>query len=63
MADSVQQITAIIHRYCELFDTGQLDEFVAQCEHGQWHRAEPGAAATRRWIDEHVLFSTGCHDG
>ena len=59
MADSVQQITAILHRYCELFDTGQLDEFVAQFEHGQWHRAEPGAAATRRWIDEHVLLYDG----
>ena len=35
MPDSAQQITAIVHRYCELFDTGQLDEFAAQFEHGQ----------------------------
>ena len=59
MPDSAQQITTIVHRYCELFDTGQLVEFAAQFGHGQWHRAEPGAAATRRWIDEHVLL----HDG
>jgi hypothetical protein len=59
MPDSAQQITAIVHRYCELFDTGQLVEFAAKFGHGQWHRAGPGAAATRRWIDEHVLL----HDG
>src|SRR5260370_11926410 len=59
MPDSAQQITSMVHRYCELFDTGQLDEFAAQFEHGQWHRAEPGAAATRRWIDEHVLLYDG----
>jgi hypothetical protein len=59
MPDSPQQITAIVHRYCELFDTGQLDKFATQFEYGQWHRAEPGAAATRRWIDEHVLLYDG----
>ena len=59
MPDSAQQITAIVHRYYELFDTGQLVEFAAQFGHGQWHRAEPGAGATRRWIEEHVPL----HDG
>ena len=59
MPDSVQQITALVYRYCELFDTGQLDEFAAQFEHGQWHRAAPGAAAARRWIDDHVLLYDG----
>lgn len=59
MADSVGQITALVYDYCELFDTGRFDEFAAQFEHGQWHRAEPGAAAARRWIDEHVHT----HDG
>jgi SnoaL-like domain len=59
MADSASQITALVHRYCELFDTGQFDEFAAQFEHGQWHRADPGAAAARRWIDDHVHL----HDG
>ncbi len=59
MPDSAQQITVVINRYCELFDTGQLDAFAAQFEHGQWHRAGPGAEATRQWIDGHVLL----HDG
>jgi hypothetical protein len=49
MPDSVKQIAALVHRYCELFDTGQFDEFAAQFEHGQWHRADPDAAAARRW--------------
>jgi SnoaL-like domain len=59
MPDSVQQITSMVHRYCELFDTGQFDEFAAQFEHGQWHRAGPGAEATRRWIDECVYLYDG----
>lgn len=59
MADSAAQIAAMVYRYCELFDTGQFDEFAAQFEHGQWHRAKPGAAAARQWIDDHVFL----HDG
>jgi len=54
MADSAGQITALVYRYCELFDTGRFDEFAAQFEHGQWHKAGLGAAAARRWIDDHV---------
>lgn len=53
------ELTARIHQYCELFDTGPFDEFAAQFEHGQWHRAEPGAAATRRWIDDWVHLYDG----
>ena len=59
VTDSVHEITSMIYRYCELFDTGQFDEFAAQFEHGQWHRAEPGAAAARRWIDGHVCLYDG----
>jgi len=59
MADSAAQIAAMVYRYCELFDTGQFDQFAAQFEHGQWHRAEPGAAAARQWIDEQVLLYDG----
>ena len=54
MPDSASQITALVHRYCELFDTGRFEEFAAQFEHGQWHRADPGAAAARRWIEDNV---------
>jgi hypothetical protein len=50
MPDSAEQITALVYRYCELFDTGQFDEFAAQFRHGWWHGAEPGAATARRWI-------------
>ena len=49
----------MIHRYCELFDTADFDGFAAQFAGGQWHRAEPGAAATRQWIRDHVIL----HDG
>jgi len=57
--DAVQQITSMVYRYCELFDTGQLDEFAAQFDHGQWHRAAPGPEAARRWIDDHVHLYDG----
>ncbi|MGH3203578.1 MAG: nuclear transport factor 2 family protein [Streptosporangiaceae bacterium] len=59
MPDAVAEITALVNRYCELFDTGQFEEFAAQFEHGQWHRAGPGAAAARRWIDDHVHLYDG----
>ncbi len=59
MPDSERQIISMVHRYCELFDTGQLEEFAAQFEHGQWHKAGPGAAAARQWIGDHVHLYDG----
>ena len=59
MTDSVKTLSDMIYRYSELFDTGDFDGFAAQFEHGRWHRAEPGTAATRQWIAEHVQV----HDG
>ena len=35
------------------------EAFAAQFEHGVWHKAEPGAAAVRRYIDEHVVTYDG----
>jgi 3-phenylpropionate/cinnamic acid dioxygenase small subunit len=58
-ADTVQHLTNRIHRYAELFDTGQFDDFAAQFEHGVWHKAEPGADGVRKYIDEHVLTYDG----
>jgi 3-phenylpropionate/cinnamic acid dioxygenase small subunit len=49
----------MIYDYCELFDTGDFDAFAAQFEHGQWHRAAPGAAAARQWIADNVLTYDG----
>jgi hypothetical protein len=57
--DAVKQITDMMFRYAELFDTGQFDEFAALFEHGKWHKAEPGAAAARRWIDDNVHLYDG----
>jgi hypothetical protein len=54
MSNAVQQISDMMFRYAELFDTGQFDEFAALFEHGQWHKAEPGAAAARQWITDNV---------
>ena len=59
MSDSVKQITDMMFRYAELFDTGRFDEFAALFEHGRWHKADPGAAAARAWIDEHVHLYDG----
>ena len=39
----VEQITAMMYDYCELFDTADFGSFAAQFEYGQWHRADPGA--------------------
>jgi len=59
MSESVREITDLMFRYAELFDTGRFDEFAALFEHGRWHKAEPGAPAARRWIDDNVQL----HDG
>ncbi len=59
MSDAVQQISDLMFRYAELFDTGQFDEFAALFEHGQWHKAEPGAAAARQWITDNVRLYDG----
>ncbi len=59
MSDATAQISALVYRYCELFDSARFDEFAAQFEHGQWHRAAPGAAAARQWLDDIVIL----HDG
>ena len=59
MSDAARQISDLMFRYAELFDTGQFDEFAALFEHGQWHRAGPGAAAARRWIEDNVRLYDG----
>ena len=59
MSDAVKQISDMMFRYAELFDTGQFDEFAALFEHGKWHKAEPGAAAARQWITDHVQLYDG----
>jgi SnoaL-like domain len=57
--DAVQVLTAKIHRYAELFDTGQFDAFAAQFDHGVWHKADPGADGARRYLAEHVITYEG----
>ena len=59
MNDAVKEITDMMFRYAELFDTGRFDEFAALFEHGTWHKAEPGAAAARRWIEDNVQLYDG----
>lgn len=59
MTDAAKEISDLMFRYAELFDTGRFDEFAQLFEHGRWHKAEPGAAATREWIGEHVRLYDG----
>jgi hypothetical protein len=59
MSDSVQEITAMIYRYCELVDSGDFASFARLFEHGVWHKASPGVEGVRSYLDEHVLL----HDG
>lgn len=57
--DDVHVLTSMVHRYCELFDTGDFDTFARQFEHGVWYKAAPGAAGVLAFIDEHVLLYDG----
>ncbi len=57
--DDVQALTAMIHRYCELFDTGDFDAFARLFEDGAWFNAAPGADGVREFIAEHVLLYDG----
>ena len=59
MSDDVQDLTTMMFHYCELFDGARYDEFAALFEHGEWHRAGPGAPAARRWIEENVHLYDG----
>jgi 3-phenylpropionate/cinnamic acid dioxygenase small subunit len=59
VTDAVKEITDLMFRYAELFDTGRFDEFAALFEHGKWHKADPGTPAARQWIDRNVML----HDG
>jgi 3-phenylpropionate/cinnamic acid dioxygenase small subunit len=59
MSDSVKEISDMIHRYCELFDSGDFDAFSAQFANGRWFRAQAGAPATRAWIDRWVITYDG----
>lgn len=59
MPDDVRDLTSMMFRYCELFDTTQFDAFATLFEHGEWHRAGPGAPAARRWIDQNIYLYDG----
>jgi 3-phenylpropionate/cinnamic acid dioxygenase small subunit len=59
VTDAAKEISDLMFRYAELFDTGSFDEFAALFEHGRWHKAQPGAAAARRWIDDNVQLYDG----
>ena len=59
LTEAVTQISDLMFRYAELFDTGQFDEFAALFAHGTWHKAGAGATAARRWIDDNVQLYDG----
>jgi hypothetical protein len=56
---SIEEITAMIYRYCELFDSGDFDGFAAQFEHGRMGGRETGSASLRQWIDDNVILYDG----
>ena len=57
--NSVETITAMIHRYCELFDSGNFDAYVAQFEHGSMGGRPIGSPGLREWIRDNIVL----HDG
>ena len=56
---SVETITAMVYRYCELFDAGDFDAYVAQFEHGSMGGRAPGSGELRQWIDDHIILYDG----
>lgn len=59
MSDDIHDLTTMMFRYCELFDSAQFDAFAAFFKHGEWHRAGPGAPAARQWIEDNVHLYDG----
>jgi len=59
VSDDNHDLTSMMFRYCELFDTAEFDAFAALFEHGEWHRAGPGAPAARQWIEENIYLYDG----
>ena len=57
--DSNQVITTMIYRYCELFDTGQFDEWVQLFVRGRWNGGPPGPERLRRLLDKMVILYEG----
>jgi ketosteroid isomerase-like protein len=61
LVDDVEAIRALIHRYAELIDLGDLDAVAALFTHGSWSspgRGTPlrGAAQVRRAYDGVILY-------
>jgi 3-phenylpropionate/cinnamic acid dioxygenase small subunit len=57
--NSVEAITRMIYRYCELFDSADFDAYAEQFEHGSLNGRTPGAAEVRQWIDDHIILYDG----
>ena len=57
--NSVDTITRMIYRYCELFDSADFDGFAKQFEHGSLNGREIGSASLRQWIDDHIVLYDG----
>ncbi len=56
---TIETITKMIYRYCELFDAGDFDAYAAQFEHGSMGGRQKGSAALRQWLDEHIILYDG----
>jgi SnoaL-like domain len=64
LADDVEAIGSLIHRYAELLDGGDLDGVASLFAHASWGspgRGEPlrGAADVRRGYDGVILYEDG----
>ncbi len=59
MSTAEGELVAMIHDYCELFDTAQFDAFADQFADGVWHKAAPGKQGVLDWLDANLVL----HDG
>jgi 3-phenylpropionate/cinnamic acid dioxygenase small subunit len=57
--NSVETITAMVYRYCELFDSGDFDGYVKQFEHGRMGGREKGSESLRQWITDNIMLYDG----
>ena len=58
----MRQIAALVYRYAELLDGGDLDGVAALFEHATWSSARAqvqGASAVRRMYDGVILYEDG----
>lgn len=58
--EASQEISTILHNYCDYFDNADFDAFANLFSHGRWFMVdEDGSQPVREWINEHIVLYDG----